>query len=167
MPVEALNLENLGVGFFEGLEEIRFFSVGSVSTIWLQNLRVLALATLLGMFSFGVLGVLIIMIPMMLIGYFSATVAGVGISPWIFSSAFVLPHGVLEIPAIILAGAAILRMGATLAAPTQGQTIGEAWLHSLADWSRVMVAIVAPLLLLSAILEVFITPRAALLFFGN
>ena len=30
VPVEALNLDNLGEGFFEGLEEIRFFSIGSV-----------------------------------------------------------------------------------------------------------------------------------------
>ncbi|MCK4726529.1 MAG: stage II sporulation protein M, partial [Anaerolineales bacterium] len=167
VPVEALNLDNLGEGFFEGLEEIRFFSIGSVWTVLLQNLRVLALATLVGLFSFGVLGVVILMIPMMIIGYFAATVANVGISPLLFFSGFVLPHGILEIPAIILAGAAILRMGATLAAPSHGQTIGESWLHALADWARVMVAIVAPLLLAAAVIEVFITPRIAILIFGN
>jgi len=167
VPVEALNLDNLGEGFFEGLEEIRFFSIGSVWTVWIHNLRVLALATLVGLFSFGVLGVVILMIPMMIIGYFAATVASAGISPLLFYTGFILPHGILEIPAIIIAGAAILRLGATLAAPSHGQTIGESWLHALADWTRVMVAIVAPLLLAAAALEVFITPRMAILIFGN
>ena len=167
VPVESLNLDNLGEGFFEGLEEIRFFSIGSVWTIWLQNLRVIALATLVGLFSFGVLGTVILMLPMMIIGYFAATVASAGISPMLFFAGFVLPHGILEIPAIILAGAAVLRMGATLAAPSHDQTIGVSWLKALADWARVMVAFVAPLLLAAAALEVFITPRIAILIFGN
>jgi uncharacterized membrane protein SpoIIM required for sporulation len=167
VPVESLNLDNLGEGFFEGLEEIRFFSIGSVWAIWLQNLRVIALATLLGLFSFGVLGTVILMLPMIIIGYFAATVASASISPLLFFAGFVLPHGILEIPAIILAGAAVLRMGATLAAPSHDQTIGESWLKALADWARVMVAFVAPLLLVSAALEVFITPRIAILIFGN
>ena len=167
VPVESLNFDNLGEGFFEGLEEIRFFSIGSVWTIWLQNLRVIALATLVGLFSFGVLGTVILMLPMMIIGYFSATVASAGISPMLFFAGFVLPHGILEIPAIILAGAAVLRMGATLAAPSHDQTIGVSWLKALADWARVMVAFVAPLLLAAAALEVFITPRIAILIFGN
>jgi uncharacterized membrane protein SpoIIM required for sporulation len=58
-------------------------------------------------------------------------------------------------------------MGATLAAPSKNKTIGEAWLYALADWSRVMVAIVLPLLLAAAALEVFITPRVAIIIFGN
>jgi uncharacterized membrane protein SpoIIM required for sporulation/ABC-type transport system involved in multi-copper enzyme maturation permease subunit len=167
IPKEALNLDNLSTGFFEGLEDFRFFSIGSVWTIWLHNLRVLALATLLGIFSFGVLGTIIMMSPMMIIGYFAATVGSVGVSPTSFFTAFVLPHGVLEIPAIILAGAAILQMGATLAAPSESNTIGEAWLGSLADWTRVMVALVLPLLLAAAVVEVFLTPRIAILIFGT
>jgi uncharacterized membrane protein SpoIIM required for sporulation/ABC-type transport system involved in multi-copper enzyme maturation permease subunit len=167
VPVDYLNLDNLGEGFFEGLEEIRFFSIGSVWTIWLQNLRVVALATLVGLFSFGVLGTVILMLPMMIIGYFAATVANAGISPLLFFAGFVLPHGILEIPAIILAGAAILRLGATLAAPSYDQTIGESWLKALADWARVMVTFVAPLFLAAAVLEVYITPRIAIFIFGS
>jgi uncharacterized membrane protein SpoIIM required for sporulation/ABC-type transport system involved in multi-copper enzyme maturation permease subunit len=167
IPAEILNLDNLGEGFFEGLEEMRFFSIGSIWTIWLHNMRVIALATLVGIFSFGVVGIVILMVPMMIIGYFSAIVASASISPVLFFTAFVLPHGVLEISAMILAGAAILRMGATLAAPSHGKSIGEAWLNALADWSRVMVALVMPLFLAAAALEVFITPRVAIIIFGS
>jgi uncharacterized membrane protein SpoIIM required for sporulation len=76
---------------------------------------------------------------------------------------FILPHGLLELPALIVAGAAILRLGGTLAAPAQGKTIGEAWLIALADWLKVLLLLVIPLLLGAALLEVFVTPRLALM----
>jgi uncharacterized membrane protein SpoIIM required for sporulation len=167
LPADALNLENLGKGFVTGLEAIRFFSVQNVSTVWLHNLRVMMLATVLGIFSFGVLGILVLMFPMMLIGYFTGAVAGAGISPWLFMLAFVVPHGILEVPAIILAGAAILRLGGTLAAPSPGKTIGEAWLQALGDWTKVIVGLVLPLLLGAALLEVFVTPNLVPLIFGG
>ena len=163
VPAEILNLENLNQGFIEGLDAIRFYSVSGVGMLWFHNLRAIVLATLLSVFSFGVLGILVLMLPMALIGYFTATVAGAGISPILFLSAFVLPHGSLEIPAMILAGAAILVLGATLATPARGQTIGEAWLRSLADWTKIVLGLVVPLLLGAALLEVLLTPRLIVL----
>jgi uncharacterized membrane protein SpoIIM required for sporulation len=167
LPSSALDWSNIQEGFVqggtEGLEAIRFFSVGSVGMVWYHNIRTIFLATLLGLFSFGVLGVLILMLPFVLIGYFSATVAGVGLSPAIFLAAFVLPHGILEIPAILLAGGALLRLGATLAAPAEGRTMGEALLHSLADWFRMMLAVVIPMFFAAAVLEIFVTPQVAAL----
>jgi len=82
-------------------------------------------------------------------------------------TAAVLPHGILEIPAILLAGAIIMKLGATLAAPSPGHTISEAMLRSLGDWTRIMVALVLPILLGAAILEIFITPQIVILLFGN
>ncbi len=121
LPPELLNWENLDQGFLQGLESVRFFSASGIGTVWLHNLRAIALATLFGIFSFGVLGVLILMLPFALIGYFMASMASTGLPTSTFLAALVLPHGILEIPAIILAGAAILRLGATLAAPAHGQ----------------------------------------------
>jgi len=167
VPQDILKLSNLNQGFIEGFEAVRFYSVNGVAMIWLHNLRAILLATMFGIFSFGVLGVLILMLPIMMIGYFSATVATIGISPVLFFTAFVLPHGSLEIPAMILAGAAILKMGATLATPAHNQTIGEAWLRSLADWAKIMLGLVLPLLLGAALLEVFVTPRMIVLFLGR
>ena len=96
-----------------------------------------------------------------------ASVAGIGLHPLTFLVALVLPHGLLEIPAIILAGAAILRLGATLAAPAGGRTIGETWLLSLSDWTKIMVGLVLPLLLGAAAIEIYITPRLAVLILGG
>jgi len=167
LPVEAFNRESLEEGSILGLESVRFFESNTVPVVWFHNLRTIALATVMGSFSFGVLAVVILMIPFLLIGFFTATMSGVGLSPWLFLAAFVVPHGILEIPAIVLAGAAILRLGASLVAPERGQGFGEAWLRSFADWTRIMVGLVIPLLLGAAILEVLVTPRVAQLIFGR
>lgn len=167
IPASALNLDNLDQGFVEGIDWLSFFSVGGVLTVWMHNLRAIILATILGIFSFGVLGILVLMLPFILIGFFTASVAILGISPPLFLSAFVLPHGILEIPAIMIAGAAIIRLGATFTTPANGMTIGEAWLHALADWFKTCLLYVIPLLLGAALLEVYITPRIVLLLLGN
>lgn len=167
IPAELFEQSALDKGTIQGLDYIRFFEVGSIPIVWLHNLRAIFLATLMGMVSFGVLALMILLAPFLLTGYFMAAFANAGLSPWAFLLAFVLPHGVLEVPAIILAGAAILRLGATLAAPARGQTIGEAWLGALADWTRVMVALVLPLLLGAALLEVMLTPHVALWILGS
>jgi uncharacterized membrane protein SpoIIM required for sporulation len=111
--------------------------------------------------------VIVLMLPLMLIGYFTASVATAGIAPAAFWAAFVLPHGVLEIPAIIFVGAAVIRMGGTLAAPAHGETIGEAWLRSLADWAKILAGVVLPLLFLAAMVEVLVTPHLAVWIIGS
>jgi stage II sporulation protein M len=167
LPPEVFNLRNIGQSFIEGLESIPFFSAAGIGTLWCHNLRVILLATILGIFTFGVLAVIILMLPFIMIGYFMFSVTSIGIHPLTFFVALVLPHGFLEIPAILLAGGAILRLGATIAAPARGITIGEAWLHSFSDWTKIMVGLVIPLLLGAAAIEIFITPRLAVLILGG
>lgn len=169
-PVETLNFENLQDGIsanVEGVGIIKFFSVEGIFTIWMHNIQTILLATVFGLFSFGVLGTLLIMLPFTVIGYFTAAIAGAGVSPLLFLTATVLPHGVLEIPVIILAGAAILKLGATLSAPAPGYTISEAMLRSLADWSRIMLALVVPIFFGAAVLEIFVTPQVVIYLLGN
>lgn len=168
IPAEALDWDQLDQGLVTGLEQvgpIRFFSARGVGVVFLHNLRVVALASLLGIFSFGVLGEVILMLPFIIIGFLMTTAAQTGFSPWQFFAAFVLPHGLLEIPAIVLSGALILRLGITMVTPARGITIGEAWLQSLAEWLRLVLFVVVPLLIGAAFLEVFITPRVAIWMF--
>jgi uncharacterized membrane protein SpoIIM required for sporulation len=105
-----------------------------------------------------VAGLLVVMLPLVLLGYFAASFAGMGISPFLFATAFVVPHGIVELPALMLAGAAILYIGARIVAPSQGKSIGEVFVLGLAEWSQVIVGFVAPMLLGAAALEVFVTP---------
>jgi uncharacterized membrane protein SpoIIM required for sporulation/ABC-type transport system involved in multi-copper enzyme maturation permease subunit len=165
IPKDAFHFENFDSGFMRGLESISLLSTTGVLTILLHNLRVVLIATVLGIFSFGVLGVLILMIPLTILSYLIANAYAAGISVTSFTIGLVLPHAIFEIPAMILAGAAILNLGATLATPAHGQSIGEAWLTALARWVKVMIVAVIPLFILAAIMEVYITPQVALRIF--
>jgi uncharacterized membrane protein SpoIIM required for sporulation len=167
LPPQLLQFDQLQQGFIEGLDSIRFISTAGVTTVWLHNLRTVLLATILGAFSFGILGILIMILPLVFIGYIGGNIAIAGGSPLLFLSALVLPHGIVEIPAIILAGAAILNLGASLTAPAENKTIGEAFLSSGVRWAKMMVGLVIPLFLIAALLEVFVTPQVAVWIFGH
>jgi len=170
LPAELLNWENLEEGLVTGLEEvgpIHFFSVEGLGRIFLHNIRAISLASLMGIFSFGVLGIIALVLPFGIIGYFAALIGQTSISPGMFLLGFVVPHGVVEIPAIILTGALIIQLGITLMTPNKEFSIGEALVRSLAEWARIFCCVVLPLLALAAFLEVFITPRVALNLFGG
>ena len=166
LPPALLDVSNLRIETFSRLGEISLMSPSGIPVIWFHNLRVVVLALLLGVFSFSVLGLLIVMLPLVLVGYFAASFAGAGVSPLMFGTAFVLPHGILEIPALLIAGAGILRIGAQIVAPSQGKSIGEVFVRGLAEWCQVVVGFVAPMLLAAAALEVFVTPRGVVWLLG-
>ena len=85
---------------------------------------------------------------------------GIGTSVYLFG--FILPHGIFEIPAAIFATAAVLYGGAVLTTPNSKLTIGEVSLQALADWCKLMVGVVIPLLFLAAMVEAWITPKIAM-----
>jgi stage II sporulation protein M len=167
LPPQLVAFDKISQGFIEGLQAARFYSTNGTILVWLQNLRAVLLATLLGIFSFGILGLLVLMLPLAIIGYVAANVSLAGHSALTFLVALVLPHGIFELPAMLLAGAAILNLGATLTAPANGKTIGEAWLLALAKWAKIMLGVVLPLFLLAALVEVFITPQVAVWILGK
>ena len=170
IPADLLDWENLEEGLVSGIEEIgpiRFFSIQGAGMILFHNLRAITLASLLGIFSFGVLGIIALIFPFSIIGYFTAVAGQTGLPPWKFLLGFVVPHGIFEIPAIILAGALIIRLGLILVTPNEEYTIGEAWIRTLADWTRIMILVIIPLLLAAAFIEVYITPLVALNIFSQ
>ena len=170
VPSELLDLRklvSLDPDLLNQMEKVGLVSIGGALYIWLHNLRVVILATFLGIFSFGVLGALVLMLPFGLLGFLAQSASQAGIEPGTFLAAFTLPHALLEFPAIIISGAIIFRVGATLVTPAQNESIGEAWLRGLADWARVMVTLIAPLYLLASLLEAFVTPRFMLMLLGK
>jgi uncharacterized membrane protein SpoIIM required for sporulation/ABC-type transport system involved in multi-copper enzyme maturation permease subunit len=161
LPVEAMNVRDLAARFGETLKTVGLHSTSGAVWIFFVNVRALALAAVLGMFSFGVLAVILLMAPLGLAGYFAGQMSVLGIPPALFLAGFILPHGLFEIPAAVLTGAAILRLGASVIAPPPGHTLGQGWLRALADWAKISLGVVIPLLVIAALVEVFITPLAA------
>jgi stage II sporulation protein M len=135
--------------------------------IFWQNFRVIAIGALLGIFTLGVTDVILFMLPWTLIGYLGAQVAASGENALLFVIAVVLPHAIFELPALLLAGAAALRWHATALSPPPERSMGESWLIASADFVRVTVALVIPLLILAAFVEAYITPRIVIWVYGS
>jgi len=132
-----------------------------------HNVQALALATFLAIFSFGSLAVVVPMASITIVGVLATEVAIMGYNPLKFLAVFILPHGILEMPAIIIATAMALKLGACIISPSPNMNVSQAWLRALADWLRVFVFIVLPLLLLAAFIEVHITPKIVVAAYGS
>ena len=135
--------------------------------IFWNNVRSLALASLLGLFSFGSLALILLLAPMGIVGFFAGEVTNLGMNPVTFLLAFIVPHGIFEMPAAVLATAFALRLGASVIAPPAGVSVGENLLHALADLIKIFVFVVLPLLLVAAWVEATITPQIVLWIYGR
>ena len=164
IPLDQTALQNLDERLQMILKIWPLFSIGPVLAIWWQNVRVMLLAMIVGVFSFGILGMLPLIASVGVAGYLLGLLTANGLSAVSYFG-FIVPHGVFEIPAVILATAAVFQFGILLATPTQERTIGEVFITALADWFKVMIGVVIPVLLLAAGIEAWLTPRLAILFF--
>jgi uncharacterized membrane protein SpoIIM required for sporulation len=167
IPPELLDLQGAATGLRERLEQFGLFSASGAGLVFFQNVRAVLIATVLGMFSFGVVAMIVYMLPTGLAGYFAGQVALAGYNPLIFLAAFILPHGIVEIPALILVGAATINLGASLIAPPPGKSVVDGWLMSLADWFKIFLGLIVPMLIISALLEVFLTPQVVVMLLGR
>ena len=79
-------------------------------------------------------------------------------SPLLAFAAGILPHGIFELSAIFLATAAMLKIGAQLVTPQGDKSLGEMLLVSLADWFKIFVGLVLPMLAIAALIEIYVTP---------
>jgi uncharacterized membrane protein SpoIIM required for sporulation len=143
-------------------EQLQLIAGGLPLTIFLHNLRVLALAAILGLFTFGVMGIVVFMLPWGVLSYLTAQFALAGGDPFRFLMGTVIPHAAFELPALFLAAAVALRWHAVIIAPPRERLISESWLLAAADFGRVFVGLVIPLLLAGALVEGLVTPRVLL-----
>ncbi|HMB24941.1 MAG TPA: stage II sporulation protein M, partial [Anaerolineales bacterium] len=140
----------------------------SAPLLFYYNARTTVVTLLLGLVSFGTMGLTVFIANIALVGGVLGGAQLVGYSPWLVFAVGILPHGIFELPAIFLATAAMLKVGAQLVTPQSEKSLGEILLLSLADWLRIFVGLVLPLLAVAALIEIYITPaliRLALPYF--
>ena len=167
LPAQVLQLDQVSPDMFAELPAIDWLPTFTVWGVLANNVRALVGATLLAVFSFGTLAIALLMAPMAVIFFFVLQAWQAGYNPLVFFSAFVLPHGVLELPAAVIATALAVRLGATFMSPPEGMTVGEGWLRALAEFLAVFMGLVVPLLALAAALEVHVTPAVVVWAFGS
>jgi len=152
-------------GMYEALEQIvkrirenpNFFS--TFGLIFFNNVRASFTAMGLGIFM-GVFPVLMLFANGMMLGVIlrqGATEAGV--HPLVLFATKVLPHGILELPAIIIAAAYGMRLGITFVRWLFGLVVPEKRAAGWVEWRKLFdripaaVAIVIILLLMAAAIE--------------
>ena len=117
-----------------------------------------------GLISFSILGVIVYLINVSLVGVVLGVFKLVGYSPVLLFAAGLLPHGIFEIPALMLASAVVLRIGAVMVTPQIGKSMGQVVFELLADWLKVFIGVVVPLLIVAALIETYITPTILITF---
>ncbi|MCB9461766.1 MAG: stage II sporulation protein M [Anaerolineaceae bacterium] len=129
----------------------------SVAFIIWQNGRVLLLALILSIFSLGVAAFVIPPAVYAILGFLLGQLLLAGYDLALFLAAIV-PHGIVEIPMIVLATAAMFRLGAISTRPPQGMTVGQAWTMALGDTIKLAIGVIIPMMFVAAILEAYVTP---------
>jgi uncharacterized membrane protein SpoIIM required for sporulation/ABC-type transport system involved in multi-copper enzyme maturation permease subunit len=169
LPIEAFSLAEI-----QSLE-----TIGSMVTqsglltsftpwaIFFNNARSLFVAALLALISMGILALLLLLAPVAIIVYIVAQIGGIGFNPWLFLAVTVLPHGIVEVPAAILATAQAMRMGDVMLSPPEEGGGVDGILREIGRFVKLFMSVVLPLLLLAAFIEAWITPRLLLNFLGR
>jgi uncharacterized membrane protein SpoIIM required for sporulation/ABC-type transport system involved in multi-copper enzyme maturation permease subunit len=166
LPPGTFSLDNISEDTFKQVQQMNLLPTISTTAIFVNNIRVLILAGLLSVFSFGALALILTFLNIGLVSFIITEVILVGLNPVVFMAAFILPHGIFEIPALILGLAFALKIGASMMAPPHNLNVGQSLLLSLADYTKMMIFVVIPLLLLAAFVEANITPEIVLTVYG-
>jgi stage II sporulation protein M len=145
--IEKLSRAVYESGFFEG-----------TYLIFTNNLRAVTVMLITGMF-FGLVPFFSLAFNGFIVGVFLGLIFYQGHSLMYFIAG-VAPHGILEIPAIIIAGAYGIKVGLNLLAPAKEYTRKTQLLQNLADGIKLYVLLVF-LLVIAAAIEVGITPLFA------
>jgi uncharacterized membrane protein SpoIIM required for sporulation/ABC-type Na+ efflux pump permease subunit len=138
-------------------------SLGFAAEVFANNLRVSLLSNIVSIFTFGVFAFLVPAVAFAQLGFVGTALGGSWLvlgsdSPTQFLIAYVLPHGIIELPVFVLSAAWGLRIGASLLAAPKGFTVGENLLWALANWLKTWLLFIAPLVLLASLIEGLLTP---------
>ena len=120
------------------------------------------LAGLVSIFSFGALDLFLTIINVGLVSFLVTEIVMLGYNPWLFVTTFILPHGIFELPAVLIGLTFALRIGAGLVSPPKGFDVGQGFILTLANFIKILIFLVIPLLLLAAYIEANITPQIVL-----
>lgn len=169
LPLAAFSVDDLAS--MEHIEEAvvmtGLLKEFSTRAIFVNNVRSLLVAGVLGIFSMGVLPELLLLTPMVIIAYIALQIGQIGLPPALFIALFVLPHGILELPAAICATAQAMRMGDIILRPPEagGGMLGV--MREIGHFVKLFIFLILPLLLAAAWIEVNVTPQLVVRFLGT
>jgi uncharacterized membrane protein SpoIIM required for sporulation len=133
----------------------------AIFDVMMQNGRILLAGLILSVFSFGVAPYVLIPIVYVVMGYALSQFLQAGFGVNLFLGA-TLTHGIVEIPMMILATAAMFRLGTIITRPPHNMTLGQAWTLAFGDTFKLTLGVIIPLMFIAALIEIWITPQIIL-----
>jgi uncharacterized membrane protein SpoIIM required for sporulation/ABC-type transport system involved in multi-copper enzyme maturation permease subunit len=167
LPTGFFNMKSLSLESFYESPSMAFMPQIRTDSIFIHNVRSLLVSSVVAPFSFGALSIILLAMPMGLAGWLIGQAGQLGFDPLAFAVAFFLPHAILELPAAVLSTAFAVRIGASLMSPPYKLDVGDSLLMGIADYLKVFVFLVMPLLLMAAFVEANVTPRLIVWFFAR
>jgi uncharacterized membrane protein SpoIIM required for sporulation len=149
-------------------------SLGLGLSIAANNIRVALFSNIFSLFVFGAFAFLVPAVAFAQIGFVASALNERGgswlalgaNSPLQFLLAYVLPHGIIELPVAILSAAMGIRVGVALMSPPKGFTVGQNILWSLAQFAKVWLFVLIPLFLIAGLIEGLLTPLIVRALYG-
>ena len=136
----------------------------SALALFFSNIEASAFIMLYGLIPFVQLTALSLGVNAMFLGVMAAWYIAEGISPLAYFAAL-LPNGILELPALFLAfGTGLFICGQLTRRCRKDQSACSLWM-CLTLASRVLLSVLVPMLAAAAVVEAYVTPAIAALFF--
>jgi uncharacterized membrane protein SpoIIM required for sporulation/ABC-type Na+ efflux pump permease subunit len=140
--------------------------LGLALFILANNLRVSILSNVFSLVSFGLTAFLVPFIAFLQIGFVTGKLMAAGggwmalesDSPLTFLLAYVVPHGMVELPIFVLSAAMGMRIGASLLTPPPGFSIPQNMLWSLANFAKLWLLVLLPGVLVGSLIEGLVSP---------
>ncbi len=168
VPTSARDRELMG--FLVPTENIgQINATASFWDIFTRNSRNIFLNGIFALFTFGLTTLLVPLIAFFSVSYGATWAAdnamvGGGLG---FVLGYVLPHGLIELPAAMLAAALGLRIATAYVKVPPAYSVGRHLQWALAVYAKMFVFVIMPLLLLASIIEVTITPAVFRMIYGG
>lgn len=135
----------------------------SAMALFSNNLRACAVTMLYGLIPFVYLSALSLGINALLLGVLAAVSVSQGLSLAGYAAA-ILPHGLFEFPALVLAFAMGLFCCSQLTRRCRKDQTALSVFGCLTQISRLFLTVITPLLIAAALIETYLTPLVAGLF---
>lgn len=162
LPPDSLPLDRISAETFDHSRNIPLLGQLNTRSIATTNIRVVVLAAIASLFSFGALTLLMTLANAAIVTYLVTQIVLLGHNPWLFILTFLLPHGILEIPSVLIGLTFALRIGAGLVSPPENLDVGQGLLLTTANFLKLFVLVIVPVLILAAFIEANITPQIVL-----
>ena len=146
----AEQIERLG-----GLDSI------TTGAILRNNLRIVLLSPILALVTLGLYPLLVVALPGALLGMLAVQIEEMVLLKLLVGLLLILPHGVFEIPAIVIGSALALRFALSFMRPVPSLTALENVAWAALNTGKGYVFLVIPLIVTAAWIEVHVTGHIA------